>query len=273
MRKVIKITTVIIIFLISLSCREKQVSTKKNKEILIYCGITMVKPVKEIAGIFEKENNCKVKIFQGGSEELYKILRESQVGDLYLPGSSWFRDNYLSEGYLKDYVYVGYNQAALIVRKGNPKNITAELKNLMDERYSVVIGNPEIGSIGKEGRKILKKAGIFDEVIANSVALAVDSRTMNIFVIDKTADIALNWAASAKLKSTKPHLDILYLPDSIASRKKLLLNLLSFSKHPKLAQAFMNLAVSDRGRRIFCEYGFLDRETLNNKSSAGQAQK
>ena len=56
-----------------------------KSELLLYCGITMVRPMTEIAQTFEKRESVKVTLAQGGSEDLYQAARKSGVGDLYLP--------------------------------------------------------------------------------------------------------------------------------------------------------------------------------------------
>ncbi|MCX8087161.1 MAG: substrate-binding domain-containing protein [Rhodocyclaceae bacterium] len=81
-------------------------------ELLLYCGITMVKPMTEIARAFEKRENVKITISQGGSEDLYLSAKKSGIGDWYLPGEPSYRDKHLHEGLLGEYVTVGYNQMA-----------------------------------------------------------------------------------------------------------------------------------------------------------------
>ncbi|MBY0466377.1 MAG: hypothetical protein K2W33_15670, partial [Burkholderiales bacterium] len=48
--------------------------------MLLYCGITMVRPMTEIAQIFEKQANVKISIAQGGSEDLYQSVAKGTVG-------------------------------------------------------------------------------------------------------------------------------------------------------------------------------------------------
>ena len=94
---------------------------KEKPTLLFYCGITMVKPMKVIATHIEKTHNCKIKIIQGGSKDLYQSLSFSKKGDMYLPGSDSYRKKNLKYGYLLDGQYIGFNQAAIFVQKGNPK--------------------------------------------------------------------------------------------------------------------------------------------------------
>lgn len=240
------------------SCGDTDKPGSAKTEMLIYCGITMVNPIKELASSFEKEHNCIITITQGGSEDLYQSLKFSKVGELYLPGSSSYRTKHLDDGFLGDYIYVGYNQAALIVQKGNPLNIPADVHLLTDKQYATVIGNPESCSIGKQSKKILSKLGIFENVMDHSVLVAADSRTMNKTIIDKTADLILNWGATAYFDENKDFMDRLSLEESIAPKKQLQINLLSFARDPELARAFMKYAASVEGQKVFHKYGFLD---------------
>lgn len=266
--KLLKIIALLVSSAVCISgCSNSDKKSDIKKEMLIYCGITMITPMKEIAAEFEKVNNCKITITQGGSEDLYQSLAYSKVGELYLPGSQAYRKKHIDDGFLTDYVELGYNQAALIVQKGNPKNIPADVAILADGNYAAVIGNPESCSIGKQSKKILTKLGLFDAVVNNVILIAADSRTMNKTIKDSSADLSLNWGATAFFDENKEHMDRLVLPDSIAPKKKLQLSLLSFARDPDLARKFMKYASSVEGQEVFHKFGFLD-----NVSSAGEIQ-
>jgi molybdate transport system substrate-binding protein len=180
----------LVAMLLLLSCNKE---SDKKPRILIYCGITMVKPMNEISSIFEKENNCIINIAQGGSEDLYQSLKASKTGDLYLPGSSSYYEKYSRDGFLLNYVEVGYNQMAFLVQKGNPLNIHGDLKELTNPNIAVFIGNPETCSAGSNGKEILKKVNLFSSVLKNSVQIRADSRDLNKHLLDKSSDVILNW--------------------------------------------------------------------------------
>jgi molybdate transport system substrate-binding protein len=243
-------------------------SSENKKELLFYCGITMVKPISEIAKIIEEKHNCKIKITQGGSKDLYKSLKSSQIGDLYLPGSQSYRIKNLKDGFLKDGVYVGYNQAGLIVQKGNPKNIKADLNELTNENYNVILCNPDSGSIGKHTKSILSKISrdLYQNAYSNTVALTTDSRNLNKAIKNKDADVVVNWLATAYFEENKNYVSILKLNSKVAPKKELIINLLSFSKHPQIAKDFMKFASSKEGKEIFYKYGFLDKKQLKEQA-------
>ncbi|WP_085440551.1 substrate-binding domain-containing protein [Magnetofaba australis] len=232
----------------------------ETPSLLVYCGITMIKPMMEIGRVLESRENVKMVFTQGGSQDLYMSLKKSHEGDLYLPGSASYRQRNMKDGLLGEAVDIGYNQAAIMVQKGNPYNVKADVNELLRDDLSVVICNPESGSIGRETKKILDKAGIYDRVFEQATYLTTASRTLNDAMKKGDADLIINWRATGYFEENKPFLDVIDLPPAVAKPKKLVLSLLTFSRHPDLARKFMTLAASEEGQAIFRKYGFLDNK-------------
>jgi molybdate transport system substrate-binding protein len=226
--------------------------------LLVYCGITMVHPIKAIGRLFEAETGVPVVLSQGGSADLYDSLKTSGVGDLYFPGSLSYRDESLGDGLLGEARRVGFNTAALIVLTGNPKGVPATPAALADPRFKVVIANPQSGSIGRESRRILGVAGLWEAALENTVFLATDSRNLNQALLDGSADVVLNWRATAFFPENRDRVQVLDIDPLLSAPKGLALSLLTFSEHPDLARRFMALAASPEGQAIFRRYGFLD---------------
>ena len=226
--------------------------------LIFYCGITMVGAMSKIAKKIEKKDNCKIEIIQGGSQDLYNSLESSKVGDLYLPGSDSYRKKNLKDGLLGDYVEVGYNQISFVVPKGNPKHIK-NFKDLDRKDLRIIIGNPEMGSIGRATKKVLIAYGgkkYYNYIYDISMEILADSRALNHLIITNEADVALNWRATAFLPKNREYLDIVDLNEKYAKKHKLEINLLTFSKHKKIAKDLMDFAISKEGQKIMKEYGF-----------------
>ena len=228
------------------------------KELLIYCGITMIKPMTEIAAQIEAQENCRIIITKGGSGNLLKSIRVNQVGDLYLPGSDTYINTCLKEGLVDETAHVGFNKAALMVPKGNPKGITADLSNLMRKDYYVVIGDPASGSIGKETKRILERKGIFKAVLANARRLTTDSKDLISVLKNQEADLVVNWYAAATWPENQGDVDVLPIDAQYATPKKLVLGLLKTSRQPQIARRFIQFAASEKGHAIFKKYGLYD---------------
>jgi len=235
-----------------------------KNELLFYVGITMVKPVNELAKNFEKANNCSIKILQGGSQDLYDSAKSSQVGDLYLPGSVSYRDKFLKDGLLLDGKFVGYNKLSLVVKKGNPKNVKASLDELTNEKLNVVLGNEQSGSIGDATKKLLTKFELYEKAISNSLYLVPDSRNLINSIKSGEADLILNWYATTFWDDNKEFVEAVVLDDKYSDKAKLVFNLLSTSQNKELSRKFMDYASSIEGREVFKKYGFLNEEDMKN---------
>lgn len=253
-------TRLLITFLLALSfltACENNAQEPPKKELLVYCGITMIKPMIQLAKEFEAKHNVKITLNQGGSQDLYDSLKLSQKGDLYLPGSSSYRINNQSDGLLKEYAFVGYNRVAIMVQKNNPKGLTQDLHQFTKKDLDIVLCNPQSGSIGRASAKVLSKAGLEQQAFENATYLTTDSRRLSEALKKKEADLVLNWYAAGTWDGVKEYVDVIELEPKYSKPKALEINLLRFSKHPKKAKQFMAYASSKHGLSTFKKFGFL----------------
>lgn len=233
--------------------------SQDNKEaLLIYCGITMAHPINTMARQMEKRLDRQIIVTQGGSEDLYQSLQAYRKGDLYLPGSKSYRERHLNEGLLGDAVTIGFNQAAILVSPGNPKQVKADPQQLMREDLKVVICNPNSGSIGRETKLILNRYHLHQQVVEHSIYLTTDSRNLNYALKQGEADVTINWKATAFFPENRAAMQVLDLDPEVAQPKALVLNLLTFSPNQEAARAFMDYATSAEGQQIMRQWGFLD---------------
>ncbi|MBN2645037.1 MAG: substrate-binding domain-containing protein [Desulfuromonadaceae bacterium] len=229
-----------------------------RQEMLIYCGMTMIKPVLELAAEFEQQENCTVKLTYGGSNHLKHSIEINQIGDLFLPGDDSFIRELQQSGIVTETQSIGYNQAALFVQYGNPKNISPELSNLTDRQLHTVIGSDKSGSIGRETRRILDQAGLYQDVVDNALYLTTDSKGLVKAIKTKEADIVINWQAVLHLDDNTKYMTLLPIAEQYIEKQPLILGLLRYSPQPELARKFMALAASKTGQRTFKRYGFRD---------------
>lgn len=225
-----------------------------KKELLIYCGTTMAPAIRQLADVFEENENCAVKIIRGGSGNLYRSIKINRVGDLYLPGSESYIEKLQAEGVIVASQPIGCNRAVLLVAKGNPLNISADLNNFINGRYRTILGISENGSIGRETSLILSVEGIYQDAINQAVLLATDSKDIEKAVSENRADLAINWAAATVVYRDN-RVDILRLDDEIAPPHPLSLGLLKSSYYPALARRFMMWTSSEEGQAVLSRYG------------------
>lgn len=252
----IGILIVCMIMALGLGC-DRPVVKNVEKKLLIYCGITMIRPMTEIAELIERKRDCQISITKGGSGNLLKSILHNKAGDMYLPGSDKYFNIIQTEhpGLVIDKVFVGYNRAAIMVQKGNPLGITSDLSLLADSRFGVIIGNPDSGSIGKETRSILEKRGIFKDVVINAMGMTTDSKNLVKAIKTKEADIVINWYAVSTWDDNPDYIDVIPIAPQYLKKKKLIIGLLKYSKHPDISRELMSLAGSEKGKAIFRKYG------------------
>lgn len=236
-------------------------SQTAKPELLLYCGITMVRPMTEIAQNFERRENVRITVAQGGSEDLFQSAKKSGVGDWYLPGEPSYYQKHLKEGLFGEYVTVGYNQMALMVQKGNPKGVKSDPRELLRKDLITIIGNAESGSVGQEAKAILDGLGIYPRVIKQAVFLAPDSRSLVNAMKRGEADLTMNWRAVGFFPDNAAKIDIIDLDPRIARPQALMLIQLKSARNPELARRFMDYAAGDEGQAIFRKHGFLDNKT------------
>ncbi len=244
------------LFLCLVSCCDEEQESTTQKELLIYCGATMPGPIREIADRFEKQQDCIVKMIIGGSGTLYRSIEVNNSGDLYLPGSESYIQKAQADGWVTETQVVGYNRAALFVAKGNPLGIPAQLDSLLNMDYRTVLGAPDSGSIGRETKRILSKAGIYEQAIDHALFLTSDSKGLRQAIVDGTADLTLNWYATAFWAEGGDQMDVLRLDESIAPSHPLVMGVLKCSTNSELARKFIHLAQSPSGHESFQQHGF-----------------
>lgn len=239
----------------------------KPSPLLIYCGISMVRPITELARRFEQLEKVSVVVSQGGSEDLYQSLRKSRQGDLYLPGEPSYRDAYLHEGLLGEYRLVGHNQLAIVVAKGNPHRVRNQLTELLRNDLVLVLGNAQSGSVGQATKQVLDRYKLYPQAMTRAAFLMPDSRSLALSLKRGEADVTLSWRATAFFPENAAALDVVDLPPEVAPPQALLLIRLTFSRQPVLAEKFMDFVASPEGQAVFRRYGFLDAQAVGSRNS------
>jgi molybdate transport system substrate-binding protein len=216
----------------------------------------MAKPIIEIAEYFEKTENCKIVICQGASADLRNSILHSKIGDLFLPGSSFYVKEDEKGDIFLDELHYSSNNAAIFVQKNNPQKITSDLNNFTNKNYSIVIGNPESCSIGRIAKLIFDGQNIYNSVIGGNVRFASDSKDISRIMKNYNFDLGINWISTISLEDNTNSLDIIEFPDSMVQSVKLPAYILKYSRNIEIAQKFMKYLVSENGKSIFNKYGF-----------------
>ncbi|MEO1927398.1 MAG: extracellular solute-binding protein [Nautiliaceae bacterium] len=225
------------------------------KTLWLYCGVTMKQPMLEIAHKFEELHpGVKVRHLFGSSGVLYKKILTLRKADLYLPGSDKFIKKNPSL-FIKG-AELGYNQLAIFVPKGNPKNVQT-LSDFAKPSINTGLGS-EHSSVGKASKSALVKYGgkVFYQKIRNKSEIFSASADMYDALVHNEIDAGLNWKATYYWGENSKKVDFIEIPTLYAPKKKLILAITKYSKDKNLAQQFLDFASSKEGLAIMKKWGF-----------------
>ncbi len=228
-----------------------------GKGLFLYCGAGLRPAMESIRRDFTATTGVPVQITYAGSGCLLSMLTFAKSGDLYLPGERYYTDQARRDGHVdgEDRV-VAYFVAVVAVQKGNPKQIRS-LRDLARPDVRVGIGEPKTVACGLIAKRILEKAGIWEEVKANIDAQGANAGTameLANAVTLKALDAAITWDAMAY--AARDTLDILVIPREQNIDVEIPLAPLAWSKKRKEAERFTAFVASDKGQRWFEANGY-----------------
>ncbi len=197
----------------------------------------------------------EVEIHFGGSGKVLSDMEMAKQGDVYIPGSPDFMEKAIEDGvvYNETQVVLAYLIPAIIVKRGNPKNISS-LADLANPGIRVGIAEPETVCVGLYGVEILKKAGLYERVKGNIVTRAEScSKTAAILQMD-SVDAVLGWRIFEKWN---PELEAVMLkPEEIPRIAYIPAAISVYTHNRREAERFLSFLATE-GRRIYRRHGYI----------------
>ena len=230
-----------------------------EREMLFHAGVGQRSSLNEIKVLFEKAHpHVKVNFSYKGSGYFIADLTRSRQGDLFMPGEEFYLLQARERGFVEDYDPArdipAYFMTVIITPKGNPAHITS-VKDLARPGVRVGLGNPRSCAIGIWHKKILKKAGIWDEVKANAVFSAKCIPELGNAVQHNAVDATIVWGTTAVLYLKDA--EIVPIEPEFRGVIRLPVGILKFSKYPEEAKALKDFILSDEGRAVFHRHAYL----------------
>lgn len=220
--------------------------------LLVYCGAGMSEPMEEIADLFEEREGVEVQYTFGGSAQLLSQIELYQTGDLYVPGARSDIESAIERGFVDETRDVVYHVPCIVTPKGNPAGIDS-LECLAEPGVRVALGDPTGPAIGKVSKKILESLGIWDEVGENVVAFSGTVNELLVYVSLGQADAAIVWEDLFN----PDEMEMVEIPREKNEIKVVSIGTLIFSEDKEVAERFMNFVVSEEGKEVFVDHGFV----------------
>lgn len=158
------------------------------------------------------------------------------------------------------------NKLALIVHKGNPKEVHA-LRDLERNDIRVSMPNPAWEGIGKRieeayvkaGGEQLKEAIMKTKVANNTTYLThIHHRQTPMRILYEQSDAAPVWYTEAYYQQMLNHpIELIAIPDKENIEAQYVAGRMKNAPHPKAADDFMNFLTSPEAKAIYKKYGFI----------------
>jgi molybdate transport system substrate-binding protein len=242
--------------------------TAQNKSINVFAGSASQPPLLEAAQIFEQRTHIKVNFTFGGSGTVLSQMVVSKSGDLYIPGSPDYLIKAESQGAVApndNGTILAYLVPAILVQKGNPKNIQS-LSDLLRTDVTVGIANPASVCVGLYAIEILDKDGLLDKLAQAGTVKTYASSCENTasLIALKSVDAVIGWSVFASWNPDTT--DVVYLKASEIPRLAYIPGAIStFTQDKASAQEFLDFLASADGQAIFSKYGYQVSESEAKK--------
>lgn len=226
----------------------------------IFAGSASKPPTEELGALFEKETGVKVLLHFGGSGKMLSEMKLSQRGDLYFPGSSDFMELAKKQTLVvpETEKRVVYLIPAINVPAGNPKGIRT-LADLARPGVRFAIARPDTVCVGLYAVEVLERAGLTRQVKPNIVTYAESCEKTAELVGLASVDAVLGWRVFHYWRPDKIE-TILLEPAQVPRIGYIPIARSVFCTQPDLADQFVELLLSERGKAAFRKWHYLTSE-------------
>jgi molybdate transport system substrate-binding protein len=225
----------------------------KQNNLHVFSAGAVAPPIKKCAEKFKAKFGTDFEFTVGKAENLIEKIAETKEGDLLTCGSEYILDHAQLKGLVikETRRSLGSRTSAILVQTGNPKKIKF-ISDLAKEGMSV--GVSVSGCLTGVWDDLATKAGFAEQIRKNIVAYADGCGELMSFINKKKVDGILGWDAFKNLNMET--MDKIELPKDLQVHRSTAIGIITFSKHKELAKKFIDFLVSEKGRKIYEEYGW-----------------
>ena len=230
-----------------------QTKTAGQKPLLLFCAAGIKPPVEAVAHEYEQSCGVRVEIQYGGSGTLLSNLRVSKTGDLFLAADESYIKSAREFGLLAETLPLAQQRPVIAVAKGNPKNIHS-LDDLQRTDVRVATANPDAASIGRTVRRLLQKAGLWNDFEKHATVFKPTVNDVANDVKIGSVDAGIVWDATAR---QYPELEVVTVPLFDPAAETISIGVLKSSEQPTAALRFARyLGARDKGLKQFAQFHY-----------------
>jgi molybdate transport system substrate-binding protein len=233
--------------------------------LTVLAAASLTEPFKELALLFESANpGVSISFNFSGSQQLAQQLANGSPGDVFASANQKQMEVAASAGRVEaeDAQPFVQNRLVVILPKDNPAGID-ELQNLTRPGLKIILAGQEV-PVGQYSLDFLEKASADlafppdyqAQVLQNVVSYEDNVKAVLTKVTLGEADAGIVYSSDISSNSIG-RVQILEIPDHLNTIASYPIAIVSDSRHPVLAQAFIDLTLSEAGQQILEKHGFI----------------
>lgn len=267
----------ILTMLVLLACFSPAFAEEKH-ELTVFCGAGLTGALSEIGGLYENATNMSVEFNFDGVPALRAQIEQGAYADVLVSANLKHMDALKSEGFINNSTVEVFarNKVAIIVPNGNPANITS-LKDLAAPGVKILMGTKDLPA-GDYALQVLDRLAADPEygpVYKESVLSNVVSQETTVNRIVSKIALGEADAGFAFISDVSPEMigkvTRISVPDKYNVVGDFPVGVLSQSKYPEEAQAFLDLMMSSDGQAVLEKYGFIPVVQAGASGGAAEA--
>jgi len=263
MKKIIKITIFLLLYLILLSaCSPSKV--KKPEEIMVFAASSMTESMTELGKAFEDKEQGKIKVFFNfaGSQLLKTSVEAGTKSDIFISANISNMQELKNKGFVTGYRVFLKNKLVVIKNRKSVFNIF-KLKDLATNGIKIAVGDKSV-PVGNYWETALKKAfdgGILSknerlDILKNIKTSELNDKDIVSKVLLDEVDVGVVYKTDVT-KENSSEIEEIEIPQFENYPAEYTVAILKESEGSEAVKKFYSFIISDIGRNAFKRYGFI----------------
>ena len=218
--------------------------------LTLFVGPASKPALEELVRLYAEKTGQRLEATYMGSGALLTQFTTEKFGDVYVPGS----DDYMNKAEERGAIVeasrreLAYLVPMILVRKGNPLGVKG-LEDLAREDVRLVLAQPKVVCLGDVSEGILMEAGLWERVRGNVASFAAScEETLNMLLLGE-ADAIIAWDAYPRQHPDR--VEGVPLPDDLVRVRNIPAAVITWSRQPAQAEAFIAFLASEEGKTVF----------------------
>jgi len=224
---------------------------RSNEEVLVSAAASLTDAFSEIEAVYEETHaDVDVVLNFAGSSTLREQILEGAPVDVFAPANHATMDEIVqTDMHLGDPVVFATNLLQIAVAAGNPAGVTG-LGDFADQGPLIGLCAPDV-PCGDFARQILANAGIVAAIDTNEP----DVRALLTKIEVGELDAGIVYATD--ILAVEGSVEGIDIPEALSVVAEYPIAVMADAPNPDGAAAFVDFVLSDEGRAVLDDYGFV----------------